>query len=51
MKGKGIFTRVAYMKELAIRVVLDLGDGACGGEGGGVRGEGELELRHRWLET
>ena len=39
--------------ELAIRVVLGLGDGAGGEEGGGVGGGGggyDLELRHGWLE-
>ena len=36
----------------AIQVVLGLGDGAGGREGGGVWGGGgnELELRHGWLE-
>ena len=37
------------MYGFAIRVVLDLGDGAGGGEGGGVRGGGrggELQQRH-----
>ena len=34
----------------AIRVVLRLGDDAGGGEGGGVGGRDDLELRHGWLE-
>ena len=36
---------------LAIRVVLGLGDRACGWEGRCVGwGGGELKLRHGWLE-
>ena len=38
------------MYKLAIRVVLGLGDGAGGGEGGCLGGGYELELRHGRLE-
>ena len=45
---------VAKMYGFALRVVLGLGVGAGGGEGGVVRGEGgagdELELQRGWLE-
>ena len=42
--GGGDFQQlyVAYMQGFAIRVVLGLGDGAGGGEGGGIRGEGGM---------
>ena len=40
----------AYMKGLAIRMVLGLGDRAGGGERGGVGGGDELKLRYGWLE-
>ena len=41
--GKGFQqVQVAYMQGFAVRVVLGLGDRACGGEGAGVGGERAL---------
>ena len=37
-------------KDYGIRVVLGVGDDACGGEGGGVGGRAEMELRYGLLE-
>ena len=50
--ARGVLTALGRVDVgLAIRVVLGLGDGAGGAEGGGVRGGDEFEQWHGWLKS